>query len=112
MAVDTRYLSHDAAAGILEIFHYDDVTDEVTIETIQNCEAIADSNKAEYNYYDERTPFGTESFHKVASIPMSLYMKWQRDGIIDYNGETDLKSLKKRLNDRDYLSFRTRPGTI
>lgn len=112
MALDSRIFNHNAEAGILEVFHYDDVEDAYTIQTIQNCEAIVESNKAEFNMFDERTPFGMESFHKVASIPMSLYSEWQKQGIIDTNGETDLKTLRKRLNDGDFRSFRTRPGRI
>ena len=66
---------------------------------------MIEENKKSYASMDERTKWG--EWNKVASIPMPLYSRLKRDGIID-----DEKKFKAWLNDADNRFFRTRPGRV
>ena len=97
-----RVFGHDPLTGITEYWH---VTDkgEYVIEKVQEVQAIADSNKRQYN----DTPDRYSDVNKVASIPLSVYYELKRQGIAD-----DPVALKKWLNDSDNRVFRTRAGTL
>lgn len=80
----------------------------------QDAEDIVEANKYLYNQFDQRAPFvqrqpdgKKESFHRVASIPLVVFMELQRKGITD-----DPAALKKWLDDPDNKYFRTRPGRL
>lgn len=111
--MDSRILDYDPLTGITELFHYDDVTDTVTLE-VQQTSAIDDQNAAEYNAHSDHGPTRWKGdWHKVASIPLVELYRLQRDGVIDRDGVVhDDTSLVKLLNDRDYLKFRTKPGHL
>ena len=98
-----RLFSRDEATGITKFWH---VTGkgEYVVETIQETDAILDANKRAFNASEKG--WG-ENFNRVASIPLSVYYKLKREGIVD-----DPVRLKKWVNDRDNLAFRTRGGTI
>jgi len=97
-----RLFSRDVDTGITKYWH---VTGkgEYVVETIQDTQHIAESNKRAYNNVDGK--FG--DMPKVASIPLSVYYQLKSQGIVD-----DPKRLKKWLNDRDNRVFRTRAGTL
>lgn len=105
LKADSRLFNSDPAAGITEIFHYDEMADTCTIETRQDITDLIEGNKAEYASIDERAKWG--DMHRVASIPMNLYMKMRAEGIT-----RDAKAMRKFLNDPDNRFFRTRPGRI
>jgi hypothetical protein len=86
------------------IFHYDHTDDSFTIETLQDVEEIAELNKASFNRADPRWK---GDFHRVASIPMPIFMQLQMQGIAD-----DPVAFKRWLNDSDQRVFRTRPGRV
>jgi hypothetical protein len=44
---------------------------------------------------------------RVASIPLVVWEEWKKEGDV-----RDPNFLRKKLNDRDNLYFRTRPGRI
>lgn len=104
--MDSRLFDRDPLTGITRIFHYDDATEDSTIETISDVTDIIEDNKAYYNDVDERAGWKNE-FMRVASIPMPLYFKMKEEGIVG-----DQKAMKKWLNDPDNKYFRTRPGRI
>jgi hypothetical protein len=97
------YLDHDLASGVS---HWTDTDEETGITRYgydQDVTSILDWNKREYN--EAPTRWGEWSW--VGSIPLALYWQWQQEGILD-----DQEELKKRLNDIDFRSLRTRPGTL
>ncbi len=100
-----RVLSNDPETGIVELFHFDPETEEVTLQTIQEVEPLIDANKASFNEHTSLDRFGDMT--RVASIPMSLYFELKRKGILD-----DQAALKRWLNDPDNRFFRTRPGVV
>lgn len=91
--------------GIVRLFHYDDDTDQVTIQTVQEVGDIVECNRAEFDAYTSLDRWG--DLKRVASIPISLYFQLKQRGIAD-----DDKAMKRWLNDPDNRFFRTRPGVI
>ena len=103
--IEKRLFSTDADQGITRTFHYDDETNQATIQTQQDVTAIIEENKQEYAQVDERARWGEWS--RVASIPMSIYFQLKAEGKLD-----DQEYMKKWLNNSDNQYFRTREGKI
>jgi hypothetical protein len=80
-----KVLDHDTFTGVTEIFHYDEMTGDVHIESRQDVEPILDQNKALQND-DEYSKNGikNEMWH-FASIPIIVQLKW----INEYGLEND-----------------------
>jgi len=103
--IKKRLVSENAAIGQKQYWHdHDDGS--VTIQTVQDVEDVAESNKQSFNQVDERANWNGD-MHKVASIPMAIFYDLKRKGILD-----DPAAMKKWLNDSDNRVFRTRPGTV
>jgi hypothetical protein len=103
---EPRVLSSDPDTGIRELFYYDPDGDRSRIETVQEVDPILADCKAHMAETDERTRWKGE-MHRVASIPLVLFYKLLREGIIH-----DKKAMKRWLNDPENRSFRIRPGRI
>jgi hypothetical protein len=99
-----RLFDIDPLTGKKEYWHWDDENQRFTIETEQDVTDLLDLNKAQYN--DASSSFKGD-MHKVASIPMNIYMDLKQKGIID-----DAKKFKAWLNDPDNRYFRTKPGRV
>jgi hypothetical protein len=103
--IKKRLVSENAAIGQKQYWHdHDDGS--VTIQTVQDVEDVAESNKQSFNQVDERANWNGD-MHKVASIPMAIFYDLKRKGILD-----DPAAMKKWLNDSDNRVFRTRPGQV
>jgi hypothetical protein len=103
--INKRLVSENAAIGQKQYWHdHDDGS--VTIQTVQDVEDVAESNKQSFNQVDERANWNGD-MHKVASIPMAIFYDLKRKGILD-----DPAAMKKWLNDSDNRVFRTRPGQV
>jgi hypothetical protein len=102
--MDTRILGHDAATGVTEFFHWNDADGTFTIERQQDVSPIITLAQAEAGM-DNGSWKG--DWHKVASIPMSIYMDLEKQGIA-----RDPARMKRWLNDRDNQVFRTKAGTV
>ena len=98
-----RLLSRDEATGVSKWWHVMG-NGQYVVETVQETEAILDANKRALNSSEKK--WG-ENMNRVASIPLSVYYDLKRKGIAD-----DPARLKKWLNDRDNLAFRTKGGTL
>lgn len=103
--METRIFSNEAETGILRLYHYDPVTDEATIETVQDVTDLIEWNRAEHDEYTSLDRYG--DLRRVASIPMSLYFQLKAKGIAD-----DPAAMKRWLNDPDNRFFRTSPGKV
>jgi hypothetical protein len=103
--IEKRLFSKDDDQGITRTFHFDDETNQATIQTQQDVTSIIEENKQEYAQVDERARWGEWS--KVASIPMSIYFQLKAEGKLD-----DQEYMKKWLNDSDNQYFRTRSGKL
>ena len=109
MATRKKVLSWED--GILEMMHYDDATDKLTIETIQDVEPCLNKNKEVQN--DERLWKETEWGRKVAEIPNTIIHQWLNETPpLNLFDPSHKKRIKARLNSREFAYLRTRPGRI
>jgi hypothetical protein len=97
--------SVDPITAIRKTWH-EDADGRVDLQTEHDVTDIVEDAKGHHNLFDERTPWKGD-MHRVASIPMPLFMELQRQGIVD-----DPKAFKRWLNERDNRVFRTRPGRV
>lgn len=102
--MDKRLFDHDPLTGITRWFHFDDAEDAFYIQTQQETQDIVDQNRRESN---ETSSGWSGDWHKVASIPLTVFMQLQKQGIID-----DQAALKRWLNDPDNAYFRTKHGNV
>lgn len=80
-----RLLDYDPETGVTEIFHYDNQTGDVHIETRQDVEPILERNKALRND-EEYTKKGIkEEMWHFAHIPIVVQLKWLKK----YGAEND-----------------------
>ena len=103
--MDNKIFDVNPDLGITRTWHYNDETDEATIQTQQDVTAIVEENKNEFNQVDERAKWG--EFSRVASIPLSLYYELKKEGKLE-----DQAYMKRWLNDPENRHFRTRPGKV
>ena len=83
----------------------------VSITTHQDAGPILDDAKKANNLYgDKLTPGKRGEFHKVASIPFTVWEQWKKET----NGDIDKdpKILKRDLNDPDNKYFKTSPTNL
>ena len=102
-----RVLDYDPATGITQWFHYDEITGDMGLESEQDVTSIVEGTKGAFNPVDERAAWKGD-VHKVASIPMTIYHELAKIS----NNFKDQRAIRKWLNDRDNLVFRTRPGRV
>jgi hypothetical protein len=101
-----RVFDRDPLTGTERLFHWNEADESFVIETRQDVTDLVEVNKGIANQHDERTPWKGD-MHRVASIPMSVYMDLQKRGIAD-----DERALRRWLDDPDNRVFRTRPGRL
>ena len=83
----------------------------VSITTHQDVEPTIEQNKRDYNLFGDKLTAGKMGeWHKVASIPLTVYDQWKKEtnGAID----KDPKLLAKYLNDPDNKYFKTAPTKL
>lgn len=102
---ESKIFDTNADLGITRTWHYDEDTDQATIQTSQDVTAIIEENKNEFNQVDERARWG--EFSRVASIPLNLFYQLKNEGKLE-----DQAYMKRWLNDPENRHFRTRPGQV
>lgn len=99
-----RLFDVDREAGTTTWFHPEE-DGGFTLETVQDVGPVLEVNKALHAAIDERARYGEWSH--VASIPLVVWEQWKKEGDVN-----DPAFVRKKLNDRDNLFMRTRPGRI
>lgn len=103
-----RLLDHDAATGITEYYHGDDVGG-FTIETTQDVTNLVETNR----FLRNNTSGFKNDLVQVASIPNVVLMDLAAKGILTHAGKIlDDKKYRAWLNDSENQAFRTRPGRV
>jgi|TARA_R100000808_G_scaffold2871_6_gene10740 hypothetical protein len=83
----------------------------ISLTTYQDVQPTIDQNKKDYNNFgDKLTPGKRGEFHKVASIPLTVWEQWKKE--TNNQIEKDPKLLNKYLNDSDNKFFRTAPTNL
>jgi len=89
--------------------HYDEADETITIERIQDCDAILASNRARENAFDHSS-YLRHDMIPIATIPNIIIERWMKlygKDVLD-----DDKLVKRLLNDKDWRYLRTAPGCI
>ena len=85
----------------------------IVIESSQDVGGIIESNKAQFNSYDERARWSDHLFgNKVASVPLVVIDDLNKKGIMRGFHVVDQARFKEWLNNPDNRAFRTRPGRV
>ena len=98
-----RLLGVDPLTGTAQYVDYDENEDAFRYHQVVEADPITDFNRLLFNDAPQR--WG--DMQRVASLPMVLWLKLKRDGVLD-----DPKRLAAWLNDPDNAAFRTRPGRV
>ena len=102
--IETRLFEHDPLTKTTRWFHYDHNTGDVTIESQFDVTDVVELNKELARVNTGR--YG-DGWHRVASLPLSIWYDLKRRGIID-----DPNALRKWLNDPDNRFFRTKEWMV
>lgn len=101
-----RFLEHDPYTGLTQYFHYDELTDETHIETVQDSAQLNKEIDASRDLQNDddytRKGMKAEMLH-YAHIPAGVLMNWHAQGI-DIN---DRKTLIKMVNKPEYSYLKT-----
>ena len=85
----------------------------LVIETAQDVSGIIESNKRQFNAFDERARWSDDLLgYKVASIPHTVIDDLNQKGIMRGFHVVDQARFKEWLNHPDNRAFRTRPGRV
>lgn len=101
-----RLLDYDKFTGMTQYFHYDDLTDETHIETVQDSAQLnkeVDASRSLQNDEDyTRNGMKNDMLH-YAHIPSGVLMEWHAQGI----DIKDRKELIKMVNKPEYAYLKT-----
>ena len=109
-----RYL-YDAWGNPIR-FHYDEMTDQTTLQTTQDCEPILENNKRLQTADDGWSP--SRFMRRKASVPIHLCETWaQQAGIEPIRFWTMPKAeqnefLRRHIRDSDWRHVRTVDGNL
>lgn len=99
-----RLLDFDPATGLETYHEYDAATDTTLLHYRQDVEPILEANKARANA--ATGPMG-EMVH-VASIPVSVQLKWYVEKGVDVLNPDHKKAVAKLLDDPDWRYLKCR----
>lgn len=105
-----RLFDIDAETGTREIFHYDELTQQATIETVTDAEPVLNVNKALYNDGDGYSP--SRELKRAASIPMGVVLLWHQRYGVDVFNRDHTEKVRRLLNDSEWRYLRTAPGVL
>jgi len=98
-----------ASNGPVDVFHEDKSEGKSIIETIQDVEPILKANVEEYKSGDGYSR--SRELKKVASIPLVEVHRLMQRGINIFD-RNDWPKIAAKLDDPDWLKYRTSPGKI
>ncbi len=102
-----KFLSRDPITGLTHYFHPSDDGETFGIESVVDVEPILDDNKRIYNAESSKGRNWRGDMHRIASIPLHVYMDLDQKGIIN-----DEKKMKAWLNDPENRYYRTKGGRV
>lgn len=105
MSIETL-VDYDPVTRIETHMDVDEEAGTMTVASFQDATDIVEQNKLLYNDVDAKAPYG-EKFNRMASIPLNIWFDLVRKGVAN-----DERALRRWLDDRDNLAFRTRPGKL
>jgi len=107
-----RLLDHEADSGVTTYHHFDELTDETTIEVVQDAAPflrINEMNRNDDSY--KRQGMKNDMLH-VARIPIGVQAKWMAEYGVDIYNKDHWPRVKRLLNDPNYRYLRTTTGQL
>lgn len=86
-------------------------TEEVVIQSSQDCEAILSLNRAIYNASRRTSKLWHSDYVLIGRIPLILLDQWQQMGL-KYWDPDDWKIIRGMLNRNEWSALRTAPGRL
>ena len=105
-----RLLERDTQTGIERWFHYDPVTKQCQIKTLQDVTDILEHNKrlaTANDGYDKR-----REWRRAASIPVVVQSEWLHKEGIDIYNKDHWPAVVRKLDSSEFAYLRTAPGRI
>lgn len=99
-----KLIDKDVAARTYGKFH-SFAGEEFAVESRQDVEPVLDHVQKLREIHDDS--FKGDGPHMVASVPLNIWMKWEREGITQ---DDDL--LMKKLNDPKFRKLRVKQGKV
>ncbi|HXU58659.1 MAG TPA: hypothetical protein VN710_07905 [Verrucomicrobiae bacterium] len=96
--------------GIVEWFHFDELTGEMAIERVQDVEPVLEANKRAQTGGDGFSP--SRELREVAEIPLGIVELWRTVLGVDIFNRDHWPRVKQLLRDADWRHLRTSPGAI
>lgn len=97
-------------------YHYDELTEETTLQTTQDCEPILEENKRLQNEGDGYSP--SREMRRIGSIPWTLALQWAQAAGLDpiqfcrMPRREQVQFLLRHLRSSDWRHCRTSGGNI
>ena len=78
---------------------FDQTDNTFNFKTVQDATPILDDNKARYNAYGDKLSLGKRGeWHHAASIPITIWEKWQRSRWSGSDAATGSRRIRTSLN--------------
>jgi hypothetical protein len=106
-----RRIDVDPLTGVATYHHYDPLTDETVLESVQDVAPIVERNKALQNA-DDKGWSPSRELRRAATIPDIVILKWRNELGVDVLNPDHWPAVKRLLNDPEWRHLRTAPGTI
>lgn len=106
-----RLLDFDPLSGVATYHHYDHMSKQTIIETVQDVSPYLERNKEIQLNGDDKKQIKNNWWH-VASIPIGVQYKWMSDHGVNVWNKDHKKAVFKLLNDPDYKYLKTTAGNI
>lgn len=107
-----RILDVDPFTKTITYHHYDELTDETIIETVQDVSPFLERNKRLRNDEDYKKRGIKNEWWHVGSIPQVIQEKWLREYGIDCFNKDHWPRVRRLLNDPEYRYLTTTTGRI
>lgn len=103
-----RPFDYDPSTGLKTTFLFDPTTEEVSLRYEQDCQDILDDNKEADNHGAHRKG---DMWH-VASIPVSVQLKWLVEKGVDVLNPDHKQAVAKLLDDAEWRYLKRMPITL
>lgn len=92
-------------SGIVEtVYHWDEITQELHVERVQDAEPVLETIKAKIAHGDDGWN-ATRDGKIIAEIPLVIAEQWMKEGVEWWNKDHDAE-IRKRINDPALAAFR------
>ena len=104
-----KILDKDDFTGVTTLYEKDKMTGQSIIKTTQDTSAILDDNQRDL---DVSSKSWSGDMHHVARIPINVINQWRQELKDDPLHPRNRRWLIAKINNLDFIKFRTKAGRI